>query len=297
MTRVVIAAGRRYPTPTTSNAALIEALQARGADTAVARWNVDPIDAFLDADAVLLRQTWDYQDDAAGFAAWISGLTLRGARVLNPAPVAIWNNDKRSLVELAGGGVVIPPTTGIENGEVAAAADKIGGTRFVVKPAYGGSGVGVRAAEREGLEAALAAAQAEAPGRPFMLQAYLPEIADGEWSLCFFGGAFSHAVLGRPAAGEFRVNSRYGAQRELLEPPAPALSAAQTMLDRLSSDLVYARIDGVMRGDQFICTELELTDPELHLDLAPGSADRFASAVLERLGPTQRPQTPRPRGD
>ena len=36
----------------------------------------------------------------------------------------------------------------------------------------------------------------------------------GEWSLVFFAGRFSHAVLKRPAAGDFRVQAEHGGSTE-----------------------------------------------------------------------------------
>jgi len=39
-----------------------------------------------------------------------------------------------------------------------------------------------------------------------LVQPFVPEIqSEGEWSLVFFGGAFSHAVLKVPGAGDYRV--------------------------------------------------------------------------------------------
>ena len=44
-----------------------------------------------------------------------------------------------------------------------------------------------------------------------VIQRLVPEIrTDGEISMMFFGGAFSHAVSKRPQAGEFRVQERLG---------------------------------------------------------------------------------------
>jgi len=43
------------------------------------------------------------------------------------------------------------------------------------------------------------------------------------------------------------------------------------------------RVDGVMRAGAFVCTELELCDPDLHLHLAPEVATVLAAATLRRL--------------
>jgi hypothetical protein len=47
---------------------------------------------------------------------------------------------------------------------------------------------------------------------------------------------------------------------------------------------LYARVDGVVRGDQFLLMELELIEPNLFLELHAPSADRFAETVAAKLG-------------
>ena len=44
-----------------------------------------------------------------------------------------------------------------------------------------------------------------------LVQAFEPSVRDGERSLIFLGGRYSHAVRKVPAAGDFRVQTRYGA--------------------------------------------------------------------------------------
>src|SRR5690606_11631898 len=47
----------------------------------------------------------------------------------------------------------------------------------------------------------------------WLIQPYLPEITtQGELSLIFFNGIFSHAVQKKPKAGDFRVQRQFGGQ-------------------------------------------------------------------------------------
>lgn len=55
------------------------------------------------------------------------------------------------------------------------------------------------------------------------------------------------------------------------------------MLGTLAETPLYARVDGVLRGRQFILMELELIEPGLALHFDPHAADRFADAALRRL--------------
>ncbi|MEO0680489.1 MAG: hypothetical protein AAF192_08750 [Pseudomonadota bacterium] len=287
MSKIVIAVGRGAPELSASNRAYAAALEAGGVEVLTLQWNTQPRVLFLGADAVVMRQTWDYQDDPGGFAAWAVGLEAAGARLMNPAAAAIWNNDKRTLLDLGEAGAEIPPTADLTLLGPEDAATAVGGEAFVIKPAFGGSGVGVTRTDRAGLAEAAEAAARALPGRPLMLQAFLPEIAEGEWSLCFIGGAFSHAVRSVPAAGEFRVNSRLGGTRAAAEAPAAARRSAEALLRRVPWPLLYARVDGVMREGGFVITELELTDPELFMHLAPGAAERLAEATMRGAATTE----------
>jgi len=120
-------------------------------------------------------------------------------------------------------------------------------------------------------------------GDAVLVQEFLPEIAAGEVSLVYFDGVFSHAIRKRPPAGEFRVNSRYGATRAA-ETPSPSVIAQGAVALRPLPELpLYARVDGVVRDDTLIVIEIEVLEPALFLDFDPGAAERFAAATLARL--------------
>ena len=123
----------------------------------------------------------------------------------------------------------------------------------------------------------------------YLVQAFVPEIArDGEWSLLFFDGVYSHAVLKRAASGDFRVQSQFGGSVEALEPPAELLSSARDALAAVAAlgfrDHAYARVDGVVVGGRFRLMELEMIEPALFLAQRPDAAERFANVLRQRLG-------------
>jgi hypothetical protein len=68
-----------------------------------------------------------------------------------------------------------------------------------------------------------------------------------------------------------------------VEPPAGLVLAAQAILDGLDGPILYARVDGVRRGNDLLLMELELFEPQLFFLRASGSEERFAQAVLEHL--------------
>jgi hypothetical protein len=115
-----------------------------------------------------------------------------------------------------------------------------------------------------------------------MVQKFMePIVCEGEWSLMFFGGEFSHAVLKTPKAGDFRVQHDFGGHERSAQAPVPAMQAAEKAV-RAAGATLYARVDGVMDGDEFRLMELELIEPALFLQESAGAAEKLAAAIAAR---------------
>ena len=281
--RVTLVTCAAWPELSASDRRYADALERFGVDVQGAPWNGPP-EPFDGADLVVLRASWDYHHDLAGFVAWLDALERRGTRVLNPPPMVRWNLDKRYLLDLARRGIRVPETEVVpaDPAAVAAAFDRRGWETAVVKPLVGASGHGVRLL-RAGEHAALEGTTASHPDG-LLMQEFLPEIVqDGEASLVFFDGACSHAALKRPAAGDFRVNSDYQGTVEPFQPDTDLVRQAQAALDTLDEIPLYARVDVVVRAGESIVVELELNEPALFLTMAPDAAVRFAEATMRRL--------------
>ncbi|MEO1610261.1 MAG: hypothetical protein AAFR90_13200 [Pseudomonadota bacterium] len=283
MPQIVIASCRAYPELSKSNQTLANALENSGANVTSHPWNACDQQPFADADLIFLRQTWDYIDDPGGFASWIIWRQRAGAKILNAPDLAIWNNDKRSLTTLPDLGIPVPITIPIHTEELGGLSD-IPTEKIVIKPAFGGSGIGVELATKSTFEDVMGKLKAQYPGRRWFAQEYLPEISNGEWKLTCFDGKAQFAAHLIPQAGEFRVNTRFKPQTIIASPPLSAARAAESVSSWLGCDALCFRIDGVMRNDQFICTELELTDPDLHFHLADAVwSKRLAASILKSL--------------
>lgn len=110
-----------------------------------------------------------------------------------------------------------------------------------------------------------------------LVQEFIPEISNqGEWSLIFLGGQFSHAVKKVPRRGDFRVQHEYGGSAELAQPSEAMITTASSILQRFAPKTVYCRVGLVPREQGTTLMELELIDPVLHLELAPAAAERLA---------------------
>jgi glutathione synthase/RimK-type ligase-like ATP-grasp enzyme len=279
--KVVLATCNRWPNISRSDQLYANALAARGVQVIGAPWN-GPFEPFAAADAVIIRSTWDYHSALERYLAWLTALEGRGIRVFNPVAMLRANLDKRYLLDLAKKGIPSPTSRVVELDAIAIrqAYDDLDWDEAVLKPTVGASGFGVALVRREEIAAWVAGAGALA-GRQLMVQELIPEIRQaGERSIVFFGGEFSHALAKTPLPGDIRVNSDYDGKVEATPLPDSFIRQARAVLDAWGDVPLYARIDGVPRGDTFILIELELNEPSLWLHLVPGAADRFAEATL-----------------
>ena len=120
--------------------------------------------------------------------------------------------------------------------------------------------------------------------QPAMIQPFLPAIqAEGELSFIFVAGAFSHALVKRAQAGDYRIQSLYGGIEVPLDPPAADLAAAQAIMTLLPFDQspLYARIDMVRGLDgELAVIEAELIEPYLYPLQGPQFGRMLADAVM-----------------
>lgn len=259
------------------------ALAITGVTAVPTAWTDHVADAsgLTDFPLVLGVLTWGYYERHPDWLAATTRWGEAGVRIANPASVLNWNSDKSYLRRLEAAGVPIPATVWtdeVTQSQVDAAFDTFGTDTLVVKPTVsGGAWKTVRISRGETLT--------DAPDGPAMIQPFLPDlVANGELSLLFFGGRFSHAVMKRAKAGDFRVQVQYGGDYvHAPEPPAGAVALAEQVLAAIEEPLLYARIDMVEAGSNWILMEAELVEPDFYLSQAPDSGRMFAEAVRTRL--------------
>jgi hypothetical protein len=193
--RIALVTHAGLPELTADDRLLLPELKARGGAGQAVVWS-DPSVKWEEFDAIVLRSCWDYHLRCDEVLHWLDRLRRS---VWNPPALVHWNADKRYLRALQRRGVPLVPTLWIEPGQRVEAPWE----RAVVKPVVSASAYRTRLVSAGG-ETTLADV-------PLMLQPFLKQVVEeGEWSLLFFGGAFSHAVIKRPRGGDFRVQNEYG---------------------------------------------------------------------------------------
>jgi glutathione synthase/RimK-type ligase-like ATP-grasp enzyme len=294
MATIALATFAALPELAPDDQLLIGALAALGVRAVPAVWDDASVD-WTTFDGVVIRSCWDYHLRTDAFFAWVDRVTAAGVPIWNPPGMLRWNSRKTYLHDLTVSGVHTVPTLWLA-GDGARRADmsldKImtdTGTHVaVVKPVISASAHDTFKVTRE--DARANASQHDARLKEIverdgaMVQPFIQEIAtNGEWSLLFFGGVFSHAVLKRAAPGDFRVQREFGGTHEQVTPSPRVLAQAERTLRAAPGDSVYARVDGYLRDEDLVVTELELLEPSMFLEVDPEAPGRFAKAVVQRV--------------
>lgn len=263
---------------------LVSALASGGLAARAEAWtdHIDSAGGLASADLVMPLVAWGYHRD---HARWIKACAIwqaAGVRMLNPTSVLAWNSDKSYLERLGEAGIPIPATIWSEQitpQQVADAFDALGADELVVKPRVSGGGWQTTRLKR-------GETLTEAPDGPALIQPFIAALeSEGELSLLFFGGRFSHAVRKRPRTGEFRIQQQFGGLYAPEPDPDPAaLDLAKRVLATVEEDLLYARIDLARGADgQWLLMEAELIEPDFYLNHAPDGGQAFVAAVADRL--------------
>ena len=242
-------------------------------------------DDFSGFDLVTPLLAWGYPRDCPRWFALLDRLEAENVRVSNPVSILRWNSDKAYLAELDAAGIPSVPTIFsplLDRVALEEARETFNVETLIVKPPISGGADGTFRLERDDIVPASVA------GQRMMIQPYLPNIAEeGEYSLFYFAGVFSHSILKRPAKGDFRVQEQYGGREAAVPAPEGALRLAQRAFTATAEitktqTLAYARVDILRDGDGvFRLMELELIEPSLFLRFAPDAGAAFAQAFVK----------------
>jgi glutathione synthase/RimK-type ligase-like ATP-grasp enzyme len=281
--RLALATCAAMPGAYPDDAHLVVSLRALGIEPVSCVWS-DPGVDWSSFDAVLIRTTWDYFQRYDEFLRWLDRLPVP---TINPAPMLRWNADKRYLLELQAQGVPIIPMRVAPGRELRDVLAEQKGRDLVLKPTVSG-GAWHTARGVVGTPDFAHAVAALPVELDYLVQDFVPEIvAHGEWSLLFFDGEYSHAVIKRPKSDDYRVQSQHGGSVDAVEPPPALIASARRVLAATATlghaDAAYARIDGVVVAQAFQLMELEVIEPALFLAQQPAAAERFAEGLQRRL--------------
>ncbi len=234
-------------------------------------------------DAVYIAATWDYPEDPAAFLEVLETVDRSSAVLVNDLELVRWNIPKTYLRDLERRGAAIVPSRWyrrMDECDLGAVSHAFGPGKIVVKPV-----IGANAQDTFLLEPPVAARTGALlaktfADRPFIVQPFLTSIqTDGEHSLFYIGGAYSHAIRKLPRSNDFRVQEEHGADIRPNTPDSALRETADRVMALIEPAPLYARCDFVRDVEGgFRVMELELVEPSLYLRMDADAPARFAAA-------------------
>ncbi|RSK46768.1 hypothetical protein EI293_04685 [Hymenobacter perfusus] len=257
-------------------------LRAQGHTVEPRIWSNPAVD-WLRYDVVLVKSPWDYFDRVTEFYEWLDRMQQLGVRMLNPATTIRWNADKKYLLEMEQAGVRIVPTRLLPRGqavEAAALLAEMGQEQLVIKPAVSGGAKNTFVLTRQDTAVRQPLLTELLQHEDFLAQPFQARIQEeGEWSLLYYGGEYSHCVLKTPKSGDFRVQHYLGGGIEPRQAPAHLRRAADDIVRRFAAGCLYARVDGLNQDGELLLMELELIEPFLYLASDDQALSRYETAL------------------
>jgi len=240
-------------------------------------------------DVVVIRTTWDYQNDPDAFFAVLESIDSSGARLENSLELVRWNMQKTYLRDIASRGTPIVPTLwqkgAVDTKKLGSFFDQLHTEEMIIKPIIGASAGHAFRLPRSQSKAKIAVLEKIFGRRAYMVQPFMQNIIEeGEFSLIYFEGMHSHTILKTPKKNDFRVQEEHGGNIRPVIAEPELLHSSQHVIDSLPQIPLYARVDFV-RTEQntFALMELELIEPALYFRMDADSPMRFAHALTTRV--------------
>lgn len=246
-------------------------------------WNDQSIN-WTDFDYLIFRNTWDYFEKENEFNLWLDQIEKLGIKTLNAIEVIKQNKHKFYLKEMEKKGIPIIPTVFIDKTDHLHLSEIIPShwKKAVIKPAFSGGAYQTSVFEITDVEKINREYQPIASQKELLLQQFMPEIEDlGETSFIFFNKKFSHCVNKKPMEGDFRVQVQFGGKYTSVQPHFELIEKAQKIVNLFNSDLLYARVDGIVIENELHLMEIECIEPDLYFNLSDGSHQRFVESIVE----------------
>jgi hypothetical protein len=270
----------------------IPPLRALGWDVDTVAWRTPDAD-WGRYDAVYIGTPWDYPGDVTHFVRVLEEIVRSGPVLVNDLELVRWGLPKTYLRDLEARGADIVPSLWYEHltpGCLSSCFDALASERIVIKPVVSTNATDTFLLDRKQARGSEPLLLSRFSYRPFVVQPFIGNIREeGEFSLFYFGGAYSHAIQKVPKQGDFRVQEEHGARIVAVAPDTTLQACADRILQLVEPLPVYARCD-LVRGsdDRFLLMELELIEPSMYLRMHADAPQRFAQAFDRYVRETDR---------
>jgi glutathione synthase/RimK-type ligase-like ATP-grasp enzyme len=233
-------------------------------------------------DAVYIGTPWDYPEDVSRFIGVLERIDRSAAVLVNDLALVRWGIPKTYLRDLEARGAAIVPSLWHEHlsaGQLSSFFEALSVDHLVIKPVVSTNATDTFLLDRDEASAMELRLLGTFSNRAFVVQPFIENIRkEGEYSLFYFGGNYSHAIRKVPKALDFRVQEEHGANIVAAQPDASLVDCADAIMGLVEPLPVYARCDLVRGADgRFLLMELELIEPSMYLRMHADAPERFAA--------------------
>lgn len=257
--------------------------------TDIVSWQDKNVD-FNEYDALIIRSIWGFHHHLEEFEKWLTTIKNNHILLLNPVDMIKDNLDKEKQFQLLDQYQIKHiETTFTESKNIKEVLIKQKDASIVVKPTISESGNDTYLLGEENKKNNKTIEEIESllqnVTSKIMVQPFIKEIENGEYSLVFIDGKFQNAVLRYPS---IFTNKNTITHLEQVDPKLYALALQITNIKEYQQSL-YMRIDAVKLDDEYQIMEIELTDPDLFFSFIPNHKKRkqtfqfFVDSVLKRI--------------
>lgn len=250
-------------------------------------WRNEKID-WNDFNAVIVRSTWDYQNDPENFIEVLETINNSKAHLENNLELIKWNMNKKYLYDLEQKNIRIVKTIwekSFDENKLESYFSLLNSAEIIIKPNISANADNTFRLTQNNLANYSEIFKQIFMQKEYMIQPFMKNIvAEGEYSLFFFNGQYSHCILKKPKEKDFRVQEEHGGTIVSVVPSQNQISICKNIIMQLTEVPLYARIDLVRAEDNnFELMELELIEPSLYFNMDNQSPIRFTEAFLDKI--------------
>lgn len=248
-----IVSNDKYINKIQEDLALKKALEEEGCIVEIVSWENDQID-YSKFDCLILRSVWGYHNKYREFKKWLEMLKNREIRIFNDVET-IENNIRKdvqfSILDKYG----IPHvSTDFQKGKFD--IEKYYNKEYIIKPIISCSGERTFKIDDVDLKILLELISDKENG--IMVQPYMKEIENGEYSIIFINGENTHNMVRHPGIFSEKEKPYF-----IQDVPSKVLELANLVKNIPEySRVLYMRVD-IVGSDTPVIMEVELAEPDL----------------------------------